>query len=90
MSDPASGACDYCGLPLAPARRIRPRSASLWLLPRSRSIAASAAGLPLQVASERGTAGQINTMLARLGLGIFLTLNVMVFTMACGPATSTI
>ncbi len=35
-----------------------------------------------QVARERGTAGQINTMLARLGLGIFLTLNVMVFTMA--------
>jgi heavy metal translocating P-type ATPase len=76
MSDPVAGACDYCGLPLAPARQPSPSLAAAPV------YCCFGCRFAAQVASERGTAGQLNTMLARLGLGIFLTLNVMVFTMA--------
>ena len=76
MTAQASGACDYCGLPLVPRRQDPPTSAAVP------AYCCFGCRFAAQVARERGTAGQINTMLARLGLGIFLTLNVMVFTMA--------
>ncbi len=72
-SCPAPPACDYCGLPIngpSPVGTVGPRYCCFGC----RFAAA--------VASEAGDAGQVRWTLTRLGLGIFFTMNVMVFTMA--------
>jgi heavy metal translocating P-type ATPase len=72
--------CDFCGLPVP---------GSWWS--RSDSHAASAAivkyccfgcRVAAQVTGERGEAGGSRALLTRLGIAIFLSMNVMVFTMA--------
>ncbi|MCE9552309.1 MAG: cation-translocating P-type ATPase [Planctomycetes bacterium] len=67
--------CDYCGLPLSPgwwgrAKMDRP------------AYCCSGCRIASAVTGSRGAEGQTRWMLARLGLAIFLTMNVMVFTMA--------
>lgn len=63
-------ACDYCGLPVGPSKAEGP----VFCCFGCRFAAA--------VAQERGTEGQVRWTLTRLGLSIFFTMNVMVFTMA--------
>src|SRR5262249_54248023 len=70
-----SDACDYCGLPAPPplwgtAEVVGPRYCCFGC----RFAAA--------VTRARGEEGATTWTLARLGLAIFLTMNVMVFTMA--------
>src|SRR3954464_8434241 len=72
--------CDFCGLPVA---------GSIWA-----SHDAMASDLPVEkyccfgcrfaaaVTRERGEAGVIGWTLTRLGVSIFLSMNVMAFTMA--------
>src|SRR5262245_44245021 len=76
MTAATPSACDYCGLPV-------PRP--LW------GVAAEGDGpryccfgcrFALAVTHARGAEGAATWALARLGLAFFLTLNVMVFTMA--------
>jgi heavy metal translocating P-type ATPase len=76
MSAAAAPACDYCGLPVprplwgAPAEEARP------------GYCCFGCRLAAAVTGARGAEGAATAALARLGLAIFLTLNVMVFTMA--------
>lgn len=87
------GACDYCGLPLSSPLLPWPRRAAHDV--RAAQWSGNAGGASSEpryccfgcrfaasVAQEKGDQGQVNWMLARLGLCIFLSLNVMVFTMA--------
>ncbi len=76
----SAGVCDYCGLPL-------PRA---WWGGTARDDSHQVAAqyccfgcrFAANVAHERGEAGKVNWSLARLGLSIFFTMHVMVFTMA--------
>lgn len=73
----AQALCDYCGLPLpAPwfPRAERPASTGPQYCCLGCSLAADVTGLS-------GEHGAANFSLVRLGLGIFFTMNVMVFTM---------
>lgn len=76
MTDAIPAACAYCGLPLSPP---------LW---GGRGDEATAGyccfgcRFAAAVTRSRGEAGEATSALARLGLAIFLTMNVMVFSMA--------
>ena len=74
--DPQTAACDYCGLPLAESwwkRRAEHKQGQQYCCLGCRFAA--------NVAQERGPQGEANWTLARLGLCIFLAINVMMFTM---------
>ena len=77
MNDHRSGACDYCDLPL-PGARGSDTDGPRYCCYGCRFAA--------DVSRESGNAGNVNRLLARLGLGIFLTLNVLVFTMVLWSA----
>jgi heavy metal translocating P-type ATPase len=71
-----SSSCDYCGLPVP--RPLWGREAE-GTLPRYCCFGCRFAAA---VTRSRGEEGMATSALARLGLAIFLTMNVMVFTMA--------
>lgn len=77
MTDAAPSApiCDYCGLPLA--RRWWSRSAPA----DEPEYCCLGCQVAAQIAEERGPDGEARLTLARLGLAVFLTVNVTVFTM---------
>ncbi|HVW37410.1 MAG TPA: cation-translocating P-type ATPase [Pirellulales bacterium] len=69
--------CDYCGLP----------SPHSWFAAREReenepAYCCYGCRFAAEVAGQKGERGQSNWMLARLGVAIFLTINVVMFTMA--------
>lgn len=69
--------CDYCGLPVPPS----------WFAARDPEPVEPAyccygCRFAAEVAGQTGERGQSNWMLARLGVAIFLTINVVMFTMA--------
>ena len=80
---PQERGCDYCGLPVTGG----------WLFARKRPIAVVPTApeplycclgcrLAADITRSRGEEGAANWTLVRLGLALFFTLNVMVFTMA--------
>ncbi len=76
---PPQPVCDYCKLPLpiswrSNSRRVQQQEAALYCCLGCRVAAA--------VLEEKGEHGLPRTMLIRLGLSIFFTMNVMAFTMA--------
>ncbi len=73
----APGECSYCGLPLAGFWRRREKAQDA--APRYCCYGCRFAA---EVSGQKGARGEANWMLARLGLSIFLTLNVLMFTMA--------
>jgi heavy metal translocating P-type ATPase len=74
MTEHAPPSCDYCGLPL-------PRS---WWSGSATGPQFCCFGcrLAAEVTRSRGEEGAVNWTLTRLGLAVFFTFNVMVFTMA--------
>ncbi|HVC94016.1 MAG TPA: cation-translocating P-type ATPase [Pirellulales bacterium] len=89
--------CAYCGLPIvarwwSSGRAVSPAVGGSPKAPRTVNQQASIAPEPeyccfgcrfaAEVAGERGEQGEANSTLFRLGLAIFLTLNVVMFTMA--------
>jgi heavy metal translocating P-type ATPase len=77
---PAHATCDYCGLPL---------KGSLWTAaemrdaePRADQYCCFGCRFAAAVTRERGETGAIRWTMTRLGLAIFLSMNVMAFTMA--------
>jgi heavy metal translocating P-type ATPase len=66
-------ACDFCHLPI-PFRRRGHTQASEFYCCYGCALAA-------QITRSRGDAGQVNWMLTRLGLSVFLTMIVMMFSM---------
>lgn len=76
MSVGAAGTCDYCGLPVPlPLWRSAPVAAAPQFCCYGCRFAAA-------VTHSKGPEGAVTGLLARLGLAIFLTMNVMVFSMA--------
>jgi heavy metal translocating P-type ATPase len=74
----ATASCDYCGLPLPRPvffRRPRPQPAGPQFCCLGCQIASA-------VTRERGEQGAAQWTLTRLGLGVFFSMNVMVFTLA--------
>jgi heavy metal translocating P-type ATPase len=74
MSSEAKLSCAYCDLPLPPMRWGAPESGPRFCCFGCRFAA--------EVTRSRGEEGAANWALTRLGAAIFLTLNVLVFTMA--------
>lgn len=86
------GTCSWCGLPVATSWFLSRPSVESSTLPDADS--ASNAPAPddefccfgcrfaAQVTQDRGESGQVQWTLTRLGIAIFFTMNVMVFTMA--------
>lgn len=74
MTSGTPSSCDYCGLPLVRAWWGESVSGPAYCCFGCRFAA--------EVTRSRGEEGAANWTLTRLGLAIFLTLNVMVFTMA--------
>jgi len=70
---PPAETCDYCGLPL-PARRGNSVASGPQYCCFGCRFAA-------EVTAQRGEAGEANWTLVRLGLAIFCTMNVAMFTM---------
>ena len=72
-----SGACDYCGLPLvgaaAPDARRGADSGPRYCCLGCRFAAS--------ITASRGADGEARWMMTRLGLALFFTMNVMVFTL---------
>lgn len=66
--------CDYCGLPV-PGRRSVPSQ-------RAAEYCCLGCQFAAAVTQERGQQGAVRWTLARLGLAVFFTMNVMVFTLA--------
>ncbi len=74
--------CDYCGLPLSGGWR-RARDVRSTSAPRTEpEFCCFGCRLASSITSEKGETGQSHWTLTRLGLAIFFTMNVMVFTMA--------
>lgn len=75
----ADPGCAYCGLPLPSAwwRRSRPREAESEPL-----YCCLGCRLAAEITQQRGEQGDARWTLTRLGLAVFFTMNVMVFTMA--------
>jgi P-type Cu+ transporter len=78
--NPSPATCDFCGLPLA---------GSLWTTagardeaPRGEQYCCFGCRFAAAVTRERGETGAIRWTMTRLGLAIFLSMNVMAFTMA--------
>jgi heavy metal translocating P-type ATPase len=69
---PAERACEYCHLPVAASRASGGEPVYCCLGCR----------LAAEITGQQGAAGAVHWTLARLGLAIFLSLNVMMFTMA--------
>ena len=69
--------CDFCGLPLSPGR---PRDGE-GSPDGSPAFCCVGCSIAASVSGATGAEGHSRWMLARLGLGIFLTMNVMVCTM---------
>ena len=80
MTAPAitTDSCTYCGLPLADIGRP-PRRAAAQATERDCCLGCRWAA---EVARERSEGAGCSGILGRLGLAVFLTLNVLVFTMA--------
>lgn len=78
-------ACDYCGLPLTARvwswRRSSSRS-SPSPAPSEPHFCCYGCRLAAQITGERGAQGIAQSTLLRIGLSVFLSLNVMMFTMA--------
>lgn len=77
--------CDFCGLPLPGslwARRESAGHAEVASEPPTVSYCCFGCRFAAAVTRERGETGAIHWMLTRLGLSIFLSMNVMAFTMA--------
>lgn len=73
-------ACDYCGLPLPGARR---RAGGEDAAGEQRAeYCCVGCRIAAQVTAERGEEGAVRWTLAKLGLSIFFTMNVLVFSMA--------
>jgi P-type Cu+ transporter len=66
-----SAACDYCGLPVAAGPSTG-----------GPTYCCFGCRLAVEITGERGEAGAAQWALARLGVAIFLSINVMMFTMA--------
>lgn len=76
MSAAAARACDYCGLPVP---------APFWGAagePDAPDYCCFGCRFAAAVTRSRGAEGATTALLARLGLAVFLTMNVMVFSMA--------
>jgi heavy metal translocating P-type ATPase len=75
--DEIDRACHYCGLPVA---------RSWWRSPDTRQdepvYCCYGCRIASEIAGQAGERGESNWLLARLGLSIFLTINVVMFTMA--------
>jgi heavy metal translocating P-type ATPase len=67
--------CDHCGLPMGGVR-IFPS----WARPETR-YCCSGCRFAAAILRERGSGGQSSATLASLGISVFLTINVMMFTM---------
>ena len=80
MSEDAQTACcDYCGLPLPRVLWRRGRAAPL---PSSQpQYCCYGCSLAHAATTSGAPAGEVRALLTRLGVGIFLTMNVMVFSM---------
>ncbi|MBI3864306.1 MAG: heavy metal translocating P-type ATPase [Planctomycetia bacterium] len=72
--------CDFCGLPVPGASRARPAAAEHDA--PGQEFCCYGCRFASAVTRERGETGAIRWTLARLGLSIFLSMNVMAFTMA--------
>lgn len=75
--------CDYCGLPLAAGwfrRRVQDSPADTQHTRPTPQYCCSGCRLAAEIARKRGDAAP-NALLARLGFAIFLTMNVICFTM---------
>ena len=72
-----TGACDYCGLPLADGAVFDEPTGSLGA-PRFCCLGCRFAA---SITASRGADGESRWMMTKLGLAIFFTMNVMVFTM---------
>jgi heavy metal translocating P-type ATPase len=72
VTDNVPRCCDYCQLPLAGGRMANAEPVYCCLGCR----------LAAEITSQRGQPGAVQWTLVRLGLAIFLSLNVMMFTMA--------
>ena len=72
--------CDFCGLPLAPATWASRDAAASD--PPVENFCCFGCRFAAAVTRERGETGAIRWTLTRLGLSIFLSMNVMAFTMA--------
>lgn len=79
----APAACDFCGLPLPPAWGSPARSVESQM-PADPEPQYCCLGcrIAANVTRERGETGAARWMLIRLGLSLFLTLNVLAFSMA--------
>ena len=75
--EPHERSCDYCGLP-APRSWFAARVAE----PNEPVYCCYGCRFAAEVAGQTGERGQWNWVLARLGAAIFLTINVVMFTMA--------
>ena len=72
-----TGECDYCGLPLAGGAVVDEPTGSLGA-PRFCCLGCRFAA---SITASRGADGESRWMMTKLGLAIFFTMNVMVFTM---------
>ncbi|MCK6457088.1 MAG: cation-translocating P-type ATPase [Phycisphaerae bacterium] len=68
-------ACEFCGLPMPAWRRGTARGDSS---PRYCCVGCR---LAAEITQARGSAGQLNWMLTRIGLAVFLSMAVMMFSM---------
>ncbi|MGE3316190.1 MAG: hypothetical protein AB7O26_13825, partial [Planctomycetaceae bacterium] len=78
-----AGMCDYCGLPLPRSWRRRTNTPDNATEPQAGpSYCCVGCRIAAQVTREKGEEGAVRWMLAKLGLSIFFTMNVLVFSMA--------
>lgn len=75
-ADIPSHCCAFCGLPVAQSWWVKEDSAA------AESFCCYGCRFAAAVTQSRGESGHVNSTLVRLGLAIFFTMNVMVFTMA--------
>ncbi len=77
VSETEPGHCAYCGLPLGRAWWVRAKTAAAV----DTQFCCFGCRFASAVRHERGAAGEMRWTLLRLGLAIFFTMNVMVFSM---------
>lgn len=79
------GQCDYCGLPLPRdwrrSRQVPNTDASAVQVQALTDYCCMGCRLAASITAARGESGAARWMLARLGLAIFFSMNVMAFTM---------
>ncbi|MCA9103689.1 MAG: cation-translocating P-type ATPase [Planctomycetales bacterium] len=76
--NPAPDSCDYCGLPLPRAWVESPQTQG----EQKAGYCCLGCQFAAAVTAERGEEGAVRWTMTRLGLGVFFTLNVVVFSMA--------